>query len=572
MPAGLLKTDRQRAVVLPIAQALAVASAVFVLAAGGLLVFSQVQGKVRGLVTSGERDRLVAELRQRPRDQALKEQIWQLDLELREKTFRQLRLSHNAARALIGGLVVFLASGHLVRIARQRLPDPLAWGAHQPDQVPRVSRAARYAVAAAGLLVMATALLVSTRPANLPARPSAGDAAFVPVQWVDTLPTMEEWQRHWPGFRGPWGDGVTDTRIDFKVRWKTAVPLPGMSSPVIWSNSVFLTGATGVDRRLFRFDTESGQLSWSAAIQLPVGPGPAPSVDQDTGLAAPTAVTDGRRVYAIFAGGEVGAFDFQGKQAWARHLGPLVNAYGYSSSLALWRDRLMVQLDLGSEENGISRLLALNTRDGRPAWETWRPTGGSWASPVLAKAGERLQLLTCGDPFVLAYDPATGTELWRFEGMASELAPSPIGAGGLVIACQPHTHVLAIRPDGQGEVTDSHRAWKITDGVPDVPSPTSDGRRLYLLTSEGLLTCAELATGRTLWTHQFEGEFYASPSVTGSGLLVISRDGVMVLAALADEYRELGKHELGEPCHTSPGFYGGRMYVRGQQHLFCIGE
>jgi len=550
----------------PIALATAIASGAFLLATGGLLVFAQTQGKVGALVTSQQRTRLIEELHQRPKDEALKERIRRLDLELRQKTFTQLRLSRNGARAMFGALAVFLASAHLLRATRRPLPNPIAWGARQLQEDQQLARLGRYSVATVLGLLAAAALWLGTQPVRLPERtPAAAETAEPPL-------SLTEWEQNWPAFRGPWGNGTHPTPVKMTVKWKTPVPLPGMSSPIVWSNAVFLTGANENTGHLSRFDADTGQLLWTTTVKITTPRPPPPKLYEDTGLAAPTPVTDGRRVYAIFANGDVAAFDFTGKQIWARNLGPLENAYGYASSLALWQDRLLIQLDLGHEGDGKSKLLALDTRTGRDLWQTARPTGGSWASPILALVEGKPQLITCGDPWVLAYDPISGTELWRANGLGSDLAPSPIFAGGLVIALKVNADVLAIRPTGKGDITKTHIAWKTTDGAPDVPSPLSDGKFLYLLGSGGLLQCCDLSNGKEKWAHDFAEDFYSSPALAGNTLLAITRKGKIFLTEAGDAFKQLGTHELGEPCNSSPAFRGARMYLRGKNNLYCFGE
>jgi len=401
--------------------ALMIASAAFLLMTGGVLVFNQTRGKVTGLVTSRERIELIEQLHKRPKDDALKQRIRQLDLQLRQQTFTQLRLSSNGARAMIGALVVFLASAHFVRVARRATPNPLAWGARQAED----NRFARHAVSALFGLLAATALFLTVRPVQLPEREP------VVVETPEPPLALADWQQNWPAFRGPFGEGVTKSVVKLKLRWKVPVPLPGMSSPVIWGNALFLTGAESNETSVLKFDADTGKLLWSSPVKITAQRPPPPRLNEDTGLAAPTPVTDGRRVYAIFANGDVAAFDFNGKQIWARTLGALENAYGYASSLALWQNRLLIQLDLGQEGDDKSKMLALDTRTGRDAWQTPRPTGGSWASPIVAMVAGKPLLVTCSDPWMLAYDPTSGAEIWRANGLGGDLAPSPISRAAL---------------------------------------------------------------------------------------------------------------------------------------------
>jgi outer membrane protein assembly factor BamB len=546
----------QKNLLYQLALAIALAAGLFVALLAGLLGYNTIRGKVSTLVNSKQVVRLHDELRRQPKDEALKQRIRQLDLQLRQETFYRLQLSHTASRSLIGGLVVFLVAAHHARSCRRQLPDPLAWGARQTDEDRHTARWTRYGVAVIFGLVAFAAVLASLQPVQLPERI---------VEVVEAPTSIEEFRRQWPSFRGADGQGVAadaTAALPWKVRWKTPVPLHGMSSPIIWSNAVFLTGATATENRVFRFDAETGALVWSAAVNA--SKPPAPKVGDETGFAAPTAVTDGRRVYAIFADGLVAAFDFDGKQKWSRNVGPLDNAYGYASSLAIYQDRLLIQIDREQPDDGLSKLVALDTRTGRELWQKKRDVAGSWASPVIVEWKQQPQLLTCASPFVIAYNPADGTELWRVKCLESDVAPSPILAGNILVAVAPNNAIVGLRPDTTNVL------WKAEDGVPDATSPVSDGQRFYVVNSEGLMTCCNLQTGKVIWQHELENYFYASPTLAGKTLVMVSRKGVAYLAEAGETYRALGKFELGEECNASPVPRGNRLYIRGKQHLFCI--
>ena len=535
-----------------LAFALALATGLFVILLAGVLGFNEVHGKISTLVNSRQVVRLHDELRRQPKDETLKQHIRQLDLQLRQETFYRLSLSHNATRALLGGLVLFLLSAHWTRTRRQRSPDPLAWGARKPEQERRNARWAQVGVAAGIAFVALAAVLAS--PGRLPEP--------LPVE----IPASdEEYQQAWPAFRGPTGAGNAadaNVTLPWTIRWKTPVPLPGMSSPVIWSNSVFLTGASATEDRVFRLDADTGKLLWSAVVPGPKPP--APKATDDTGLAAPTAVTDGRRVYALFPDGMVGAFDFTGKPVWSRNIGPLDNSYGYAASPALYRDRLLIQIDRGDAEEGQSKLLALDTRTGRDFWEVKRPVAGSWTSPVIVARNGQPELLTCANPFVIAYNPVDGAELWRVKCLSDDCAPSPVMVGNVVIAIAPNNAVFGVQP-GTTNVL-----WRMDEGVPDAPSPVSDEQRCYFIDPNGLLTCLHAATGKSVWTHELGEHFYASPTIAGGTLILLSRKGVAQLLATGESYRLLGKFEFGEECNASPVPRGRRLYVRGKYNLFCV--
>lgn len=568
---------KNSAKILRIAFPLAFASGVFVAMLAGVLIFNQVRGKVSMLVNSKQVVRLHDELRSRPKDEALKNQIRQLDFELRQETFTRLHLSRNASWALLGGLAVFLASAHFVRVSRRQLPNPLSWGTTTAAHEKRNAMLARYAVGGAFGMIAATAVAVSTQTVELPERPAAnalnaaGSDAAAP-----SFPSMEEMRKQWPSFRGADGSGVAanatipvtwDVAAGTNILWQTEVPLPGMSSPVVWGNAVFLTGADETQSCVYRFDLETGALQWSATVKLPGGARPpAPSVMDDTSLAAPTPVTDGLRVYALFPTGEIAAFDMSGKQVWARNIGPLENTYGYASSLAIYQDRLLVQIDRGQPEDGQSRVFALDTQTGQPRWETKRECADGWTSPVIIDIDGQPQLIAAGNPIVAGYNPADGKQLWQNKCLESDVAPSPILAGKMMIVVAPNASIIGLRPGAEEAV------WKVEEGVPDATSPVSDGKRVYIVTSSGSLTCLDPETGKAIWTKELDSNFYASPTLVANGLLLVSREGHAWMLEPGDSFKELGKGELGESCCASPAPIDKRLLIRGAKHLFCIGS
>lgn len=386
----------------------------------------------------------------------------------------------------------------------------------------------------------------------------------------------------WAAFRGD-GSGVAgpathaervpltwDVASGKGVLWKAPVPLAGFNSPVVWGNRVFLTGGDKTQRLVFCFDAGTGALLWSKPV---TGAAAAPAEPPDqSGAAASTAATDGQRVYAIFASGELGALDFGGQLVWSRKLDFQDNGYGHASSLRVWRDRLLVQADQGTEEDGKSGLHAFDTRTGQPVWTTKRPVGGSWASPILVEAGGKSLVMTAGDPHLMAHDAATGAEVWRAKVLGGELAPSPVRAGNLIVATSPGHALVAMKLDGAGDVTASHVAWKLEKDVPDVPTPLVVGELLFTANTEGHVFCREVATGAAVWDHAFELEFQASPTLLGNRIYLLAQPGTVVVFEAGRAFKELARFEMGEELYASPAVAGGRMFLRGKKTLFAVGE
>jgi outer membrane protein assembly factor BamB len=181
------------------------------------------------------------------------------------------------------------------------------------------------------------------------------------------------------------------------------------------------------------------------------------------------------------------------------------------------------------------------------------------------------QLLLSATPIAAAYDPANGAELWRADVIYGEVAPTPVHHDGVAYFAQEDVGLFAVRTDGKGDVTKTHVLWNVPAGAPDVTSPLCDGERVYMLTTSGTLTCVRAADGEVIFAQELEEEFYSSPALAGGVLYLTDMKGVTRTVETGDEYRELGRNPLGERVYASPAFGPGRIYLRGQDHLFAIG-
>jgi outer membrane protein assembly factor BamB len=556
---------------------------------------------------------LKAALAKQPDNDALKSQIRALDLQLRREYFRQRAFTVAGAVLLLGGVAVFLISIKTAAALRRELPNP------QPlptttDIESQWTRIGRWAVAGVALAMAALAIvLIINMRLDIPSptlplplgegwgegrgegtsvsstSPSVGVGVGSKSSAMSSLapeasPSDEEIAKTWPSFRGPGGRGISayeniptewDASSGKNIRWKTPVPLPGNNSPIVWKDRVFLTGANEKRREVYCFDAADGKLLWQKeAPSTPQNAARALKVDEGAGYAAPTAATDGRRVFAIFANGDLAAFDFNGKLAWSKSLGIPDNAYGHASSLVTYKNLLVVQFDQGSSEKASkSKLLAFDSATGNPVWQTDRPVKNSWPSPIVVHAAQRDQIITASDPLVISYDPKDGREIWRVKCLVTDTAPSPAFAAGKVFAAQESAALSAIRADGRGDVTATHVAWKGEDGLPDICSPLACGEFVFLLTSYGSLTCYDAEKGDQLWVEDFGEDFKSSPGMAGKLVYVFAINGkAWVVEPTREKCRRVTECDLGEPCVTSPAFQDGCFYIRGKNNLICIGN
>jgi outer membrane protein assembly factor BamB len=571
---------------------IALISGILSLALGGLLIvnsFRLYQGPGNGtlrVVEARELTLLKGALREDPNNDALKQQIRQLDRQVRHDYFRAEKLATRGGWSLMGGVGVFLASLQLARqLKRPAIPIPNL--SSRPEDPVRASALAAKAVTGTALglagltlsLVWGVGRQWQADPTNPP------DAAAEPAAIVANDPSWfapaGEFARNWPRFRGADGSGHThltdlpetwDGPSGKNVLWKSEIELPGENSPVIWGNKVFVTGADEKRRELYCFDATTGVELWKEPVGTPQSAASEPpEVLEDTGFAAPTAATDGRRVFAIFANGDIAGFTTEGKRLWARSLGTPENMYGHAASLQMWRNLVIVVFDQADAEAGKSMIMALDAGTGTTVWSTPRQVANSWVSPILIKHQEREQIITSADPWVIAYDPATGRELWKADCMKGDVASSPVFANEFIYVGSDQTCVAAIKPDGSGDVTGTGIAWKNEDaGLPDMSSMFCDGPRVYTLVF-GVFHAFDALTGEHLWQHDTEAEFQSSPSWINGRIHLLSSDGVMIIGEASKEgFRETGRAELGEGAGASPSFAPGRIFLRGKKHLFCI--
>ncbi len=384
--------------------------------------------------------------------------------------------------------------------------------------------------------------------------------------------TAESVNRHHNAFRGAWGNGVSarrniptswDGTSGNNILWKTEIPIHGYNSPVLWGDRLYFSSANQTKRVVYCLDRHTGKMLWEREVNnIPGSPATPPRTTEDTGLAAPTLTVDGQRVFAIFGTGDIIAFDLDGNRLWAKNLGVPANHYGHSSSLLTWDGKVFVQYDT---QQG-ARLMALDVSTGQSVWETRRESGVSWASPLLIQVGGQYQLVLSANPNVAAYDVTTGRELWSVHCMSGEVGPSPAFGGGLVYAANEYAKLVAINP------TNGELVWDDNYYLPEVSSPVYHNGLLYIATSYAVFACFDATNGEFLWEFDAEDGFYSSPMLAEGKIYIFDMEGQAYIFQPGREANLISSPILGEKVFSTPVFADGRIYIRGNKSLFCIGS
>ena len=385
---------------------------------------------------------------------------------------------------------------------------------------------------------------------------------------------------NWPGWRGPNGDGTSmETNLPAQwdsitnVLWKIPVPGIGHGSPIVWEDRLFMITANPEtqERILLCYDCKSGQLLWQETVLK----APLENIHGDNSFASGTPSTDGKYIYVSFLDGEdvvVAAHDFTGKQIWIQRPGTFSGPHGFNCSPALFEDKVII--NGGSKVNAF--VAALSRTDGHTIWKIAQlNVGMSYSTPIFREIGGRKQIIFCGNQEVASFNPDDGSRYWFVNGPSQEFCASPVynEQSGLVFVSSswPERHLLAIKPDGNGDVSSSHVAWKSDIGAYYVPSPIVVNDYLITTMTNGQVHCMEAATGNLLWKENL-GKQYPS-AVLANGLVYIPNDeGAINVIKPGATYESVARNSMGERMFASPAISDGKIYLRSTSHLFCIGK
>ena len=390
---------------------------------------------------------------------------------------------------------------------------------------------------------------------------------------------------NWPRFRGANGTGVAaDKGIPARwgagdILWKVELPGVGHSSPVVWGDRLFLEtgGAKGDGRTLLCLDANTGKPLWSRAA-----PGGSATKHPRNSFASSTPATDGRRVYAVFWDGRdvsLLAYDMEGKPLWKRDLGGYRSQHGAGMSPVVYDGRVFVNDD----QDGAAALLAFDAATGKPLWRAERkPFRACYSTPFLRqKPGGGVELIAASTAGITAYDPKSGSENWAydwtFSGMALRTVGSPVEAAGLIFAASGDGSgargCIAVEPPAKS-ADRPKLVWSSEDrgAVPYVPTVLARDGRLYAVHDKGNLVCFDARTGEQVWSKNLRCLFTASPVLIDGKVYAPNEQGDVYVFEAGPAYTLLAKNSLGEPVFASPAVANGRLYVRGQRHLFCVGR
>ena len=394
----------------------------------------------------------------------------------------------------------------------------------------------------------------------------------------------------WPQFRGPGGQGHSSSKNlplrwspDTNVVWKRNLPGNGWSSPVLLQGRVYLTtavtdepGVAGsggdISLRVLCLDAASGNVHWNTEVAtLPAGA----SMHPKNSHASATPVVTSDRVYVHYASNGTAAFDLDGNPIWKKKI-EYNSQHGTGSSPVLFEDLLIFNCD------GLKSafVIALDCATGQERWRTSRPDLAkvkfSFSTPLVIDVADDPQLVSAGSDLVCGYSPRTGKQLWMVHYPEKwSVVPRPVYAGGLILISTGYegpAELLAIRPNGSGNVTETHVAWRARRFVPYNPSPIIHDGCVYLISDSGIASCRDLKTGDLLWKERVGGTYSASPLLAENRIYLMSEDGRCTVIRAAPEFHELARNDLEERSLASITPTDGALLIRTIGGLYRIGN
>lgn len=405
---------------------------------------------------------------------------------------------------------------------------------------------------------------------------------------------------NWPQWRGPRLDGTSldagfPLKADDSLAWRVELPGSGHASPIVWDDRLFTVAAlTETEERvLLCLERASGKLLWQSTVLN----APPEGTHKLNSLASSTPATDGVHVFTAFLDntpteatrkanegrvipkGEVpkgtvviSAHDFSGKQVWQVRPGLFSSKHGFCSSPIVFEDKVIVNCD----HDGDGYIVALSKTDGKELWRIERPNNTrSYCVPLIREIGGRTQMVLSGTMCVTSYDPRTGKLLWIIDGPTEQFVASVVFSEqtGLLYMTGgfPEHHLLAIKPDGSGNVTDTHIAWRTNKGVAYVPSPIVEGGHFLIVSDSGVAHCFDAKSGEILWEERLR-EHHASLTSAEGRVFFINDFGILRSVKPGKAYELVAESELKEKVFASPALSEGQIFIRGEKTLVCLGK
>jgi outer membrane protein assembly factor BamB len=502
-----------------------------------------------------------------PANTANAEQVRAMDLMARKAYFSSRWQVETGSYLLLAGAIIFILSQRLISDNQKIAP---AFPGAKQDLLTKQEKNRRYLIAAASVISVTAIVSSFILRGDLP-DPTGTSAGSELAGGNNIITAPKPDKTDYPGFRGQdsrglaggsgypteW-DGVSGKNIE----WKTEVPKPGQSSPVIWGDKVFVTGAENKALEVYCIDKGNGKLLWTGlASGIEGEPVELPETDQDAGMAVSSVVVNKNVVCAVFANGNLVCFDHNGKLKWSKNIGLPANTYGYSSSLIIYEKLLILQFD----SNEKVSLMGFEYETGELKWETLRKGRPVWSSPVLAYFGGKPQVVLNGNPNVSSFDAVTGKELWTIECMSGDVAPSVAVNSTMAYAVTDYAQLAAIKPGTVPSIV-----WSDNTFTPDASSPVANDQFLFIATGNGDIACYNAEKGDTLWSHYFTDQFYASPIIADDMVYLLDRSGVMHIIKAGPEFQIISEAPLGERADCTPAFSDKKIFIRGKKNLYCI--
>jgi outer membrane protein assembly factor BamB len=411
------------------------------------------------------------------------------------------------------------------------------------------------------------------------------------VALMTGMPVLPSSGADWPNWRGPELTGTSPER-GLPVRWSTTenlawtltLPSRSGSTSIVSGDRIFLSVADGDQVFLWCVDRNDGSVAWKRPVGSSEG-----HAHRKHNMSSPSPVVGDGRVFVMTGSGALKGFTLHGEELWARDLpaeyGPFGTQWGYGSSPLLHDGALYVPVIHGMKTDEPSYLLGLDPASGENRFRVERPSPArrespdAYTTPAVARHEGKTEIVLTGADVVTGHDPATGKELWRDTGLNPNdegnyrIIASPVTVGDIVVAPTRIKPMVVLRAFGRGDVTDTHRLWTFDRG-PDVPTPTTDGTLLYVVTDKGILWCLDLRTGKNVYGPQrlAVGTYSSSPLLADGKLYVTSEEAVTSVIKAGPEFELLAENTLEGFTLSSFAAVQGQLFLRAGETLYCIGK